>query len=342
MIAAGAIRVLVVDDSAFARKVIRECLTAAGVDVVGIAHDGLEALEMIADLAPDVVTLDLVMPNLDGLGVLNALAGKHSPQMVVVATCDAESASSIAACREGGFRVVEKPTSLTVSELYDIGEPLVEAVKAAAAAIPHRAAAQAAAPVTLSTLTTTRKVLVIGASTGGPQALTHLVSSLPANFPLPIAVVLHIPPGYTAAIASRLAARTELEVIEAAEGVVMQPGRVVIARAGRHLRLVNSQGQMRCKLDVLPHEAQHRPSVDILFQSAADLAGPGALGVVLTGMGSDGLAGARAIHAAGGAVLTEAASSCVIYGMPRAVREAGLSAGEAPLERMVEEIIRFL
>ncbi|MHB8872904.1 MAG: chemotaxis-specific protein-glutamate methyltransferase CheB [Myxococcaceae bacterium] len=335
-------RVLVIDDSAFVRKVVRECLTAAGIEVVGVARDGLEALEMIAELAPDVITLDLVMPNLDGLGVLNALAGKPAPRVVVVSTCEDDSLLGVEALQEGGFDVVRKPTALAINQLYEIGDPLVAAVRAAALAIPRTRANAAPVPAKLPALGTTRELLVVGASTGGPQALTRMVSMLPANFPVPIAVVLHIPQGYTAALAKRLDDTSALEVVEAAEGGVLQAGRVVIARAGHHLKLAREGGLLRCRLDLLPLESQHRPSVDVLFESAAQVVGAATLGVVLTGMGGDGLLGARAIHAVGGSILTEAASSCVVYGMPRVVVEAGLSAGEAPIERMVDEIIRFL
>lgn len=339
---AAPVKVLVVDDSAFARKVMRECLQAAGLEVVGFARDGLEALEKINELTPDVITLDLVMPNLDGVGVLKALAGKTSPRVVVVSMSDGDSMLGLAALHEGAFDVVHKPTALAVSQLYEIGDKLVEVVRAAALAIPRTATAAAAGPAALTTLSTKRELLVIGASTGGPAALTRLISSLPEKFPVPVALVLHIPPGYTEAFAKRLDDECQLEVLEAADGVVLQNGRVVVARAGRHLKLVRSDGQVRCKLEMLPVDSPHRPSVDVLFQSAAELVGAGTLGVVLTGMGDDGLVGAQAIRAAGGAILTESASSCVVYGMPRAVMEAGLSSGEAPIERMAEEIIRFL
>jgi two-component system, chemotaxis family, protein-glutamate methylesterase/glutaminase len=336
------IKVLVVDDSAFARKVLRECLSAVGIQVVGIARDGLEALEMINSLSPDVITLDMVMPNLDGMGVLKALAGKTSPRVVVVSLSDGDSMLGMAALQAGAFDIVHKPTALAVSQLYEIGDKLVDVVRAAAHAIPRTATEAPVSAVKLTKLAATRSLVVVGASTGGPQALTQLLTALPATFPIPMAIVLHIPPGYTAALAKRLDEECELEVIEAAEDTVLQVGRVVVARAGMHLKLARKDGALVCKLDVQPVGAMHRPSVDVLFRSAAEVVGAGTLGVVLTGMGDDGLAGARAIHAAGGEILTETAESCVVYGMPRVVVEAGLSAGQAPIERMTEEIIRFL
>lgn len=334
-------KVLVVDDSAFARKVVRECLTVAGLEVVGIARDGLEALEKINELKPDVITLDMVMPNLDGMGVLKALAGRASPRVVVVSMSDSDSMLGMAALQHGAFDVVHKPTALAVSQLYEIGEKLAAAVRAAAAAIPRTAAVASTLPPQ-TRQNTDRELVVIGTSTGGPQALTKLICALPADFPVPIAIVLHIPPGYTAALAQRLDDACRLEVVEGSDGVVFKKGRVVVARAGRHLTLSRVDGALVGGLALQPLDTQHRPSVDVLFQSAAQVVGARTLAVVLTGMGDDGLIGSKAIKDAGGTILTEAASSCVVYGMPRMVAEAGLSSGEAPIEQMLEEIIRFL
>lgn len=340
--AGPAIKVLVVDDSAFARKVLRECLSADGIDVIGIARDGLEALELIDSLQPDVITLDLVMPNLDGIGVLKALAGRTSPRVVVVSMSDGDSLLGMAALQEGAFDVVHKPTALAISQLYEISDHLVAVVRAAAGAVPRTATDVPEHPASPVKMATTRELVVVGTSTGGPQALTQLVSAFPANFPVAVAIVLHIPPGYTAALAKRLDETSELEVVEAAEGVDFQKGRVVIARAGRHLKVVRAGSHLECRLDLKPLESLHRPSVDVLFTSAAGVTGARTLGVVLTGMGDDGLIGSRAIRAAGGTVLTESESSCVVYGMPRMVDEAGLSSGQAPIELMMQEILRFL
>ena len=340
--ATAPIKVLVVDDSAFARKVMRECLSAAGIEVVGIAGDGLEALEKIQQLAPDVVTLDLVMPNLDGLGVLKALAGRTTPRVVVVSTSDQGTELGMAALQAGAFEIVHKPTGLAVTQLYEVGEGLVEVVIAAARASPRTAGLAVIRPAALKAQTMSRQLLVVGASTGGPQALTLLVSSLPANFPVPVAIVQHMPIGYTAPLAKHLDEVCALEVVEAAAGIAVEPGRVILARAGRHLKLTRAAGKLECRLDLLPLDGSFRPSVDVLFKSAAEVVGAHTLGLVLTGMGADGVEGAQAIHAAGGAILTEAESSCVVYGMPRAVKEAGLSAAEASIEQMLQALTRFL
>jgi two-component system chemotaxis response regulator CheB len=335
-------RVLVVDDSAFARKVVREVLTGAGFDVVGIARDGLEALEKISELKPDVVTLDLVMPNLDGLGVLAALQSGNAPRVVVVSMAGEESALGIAALHAGAVVVVRKPTALALDRLYDLSSELITAVRTAAAArsprpvdgtVPHAGPVPSAAK---------HAVLVLGASTGGPQALTRIIKSLPGKFPLPVALVLHLPPGYTQPFAERLDRDSDVEVLEAEEGLEMRPGRVMVARAGMHLRLRRVGHEVRAALDLHPADTPHRPSVDVLFESAAQAYGARVLAAVLTGMGNDGTRGAQAIHAAGGMVLTEAEHSCVVYGMPRCVVEAGVSAGSFGLDLMASEILRRL
>jgi two-component system chemotaxis response regulator CheB len=335
------IRVLVIDDSAFARKVMREVLAAeAGVEVVGFARDGLDALEKIKQLRPDVVTLDLLMPELDGVGVLQAMGQwDHRPHAVVVTTLDESSEVGVAALAAGAFDVVQKPTAIASDRLYDLRPELVAAIRAAAIA-PQGARRPDGAPVAVVVAEGVKAafdLVVIGASTGGPQAVSAVLSALPSNFPVPIAVVLHMPAGYTASYADRIDHDCALDVFEAREELELTPGRVAIARAGMHLTLEIREGSCRTHLDVSPLDTLHKPSVDVLFTSAAKV-GRRVLGVVLTGMGDDGLAGARAIRASGGHVIAEAASSCVVYGMPRAVAENGLANQIVPLERMAAAI----
>jgi two-component system, chemotaxis family, protein-glutamate methylesterase/glutaminase len=334
------IRVLVVDDSAFARKVVRESLqTSPQIEVVGFARDGIDALEKIAELEPDVVTLDLVMPNLDGLGVLSALSAEQRTRVVVVSMADGESDIGIAALAQGVFDLVHKPTALAVASLHDIADELVSKVLLAAAQPRNRAQEPELAIPALPTLQRhSDRVVLIGTSTGGPQALTRLLKALPADFPAPIAMVLHIPAGYTGPLAERLNGECAIEVLEAEEGLALRPGRAILAKAGVHLALAGSKDALSVHFETGPSDSLHRPSVDMLFQSAARQLGKRALAVVLTGMGSDGLQGARALTAAGGEVLTESEASCVVYGMPRVVKEAGLSVAEAPLEQMAAEI----
>ena len=333
------VRVLVVDDSAFARKVIRESLqTSALIEVIGTARDGIDALEKIATLKPDVVTLDLVMPNLDGMGVLAALSPEQRARVVVVSMADGESDIGVEALSFGVFDLVHKPTALAVASLHEIAEELVTKVTLAAAQPPGRAAQRLPHEPLPAPRTHSERVVLIGTSTGGPQALTRLLKEFPAGFPAPIVIVLHIPAGYTGPLAERLNADCAIEVAEATEGMRLRPGLAILARAGVHLRLTGTGDQILVHLDPEPLASVHRPSVDVLFQSAAECLGARCLAVVLTGMGDDGLLGAHAIHAAGGQILTETESSCVVYGMPRVVHEAGLAAAEAPLPNMAAEI----
>ncbi|MET0343596.1 MAG: chemotaxis-specific protein-glutamate methyltransferase CheB [Polyangiales bacterium] len=335
---AAPVRVLVVDDSAFARKVLREVLEASPyIEVVGIARDGLEALEKIAELSPDVITLDLVMPNLDGVGVLRALPKQGGPRVVVVSISDAESELALTALSLGAIDLVAKPTALATDRLYELADELVRKVRSAAGArvpaAPPSFPRQSSPPPPPRAMRHV-ELVVIGTSTGGPQALTHLLTSLPASFPVPIAVALHIPPGYTRSLARRLDEASAIDVIEATGSHPLRPGQALIAPGGQHLKIVRRDGALHSLVSSEAAPGLHAPSVDLLFESAASAAGGSVLGVVLTGMGDDGCRGAGAIRAAGGQVLTESADSCVVYGMPRSVVDAGFSTGSATLEAM--------
>lgn len=331
-------RVLVADDSAFARTVLSRMLKASGtIEVVGTARDGAEALAQIEALDPDLVTLDLTMPNQDGLDVLRALQGRRRPRVLVVSVSTIDSAAGVEALSLGAIDVVSKPTALASDRLYELGTELVGKVLAATA-VPEPEPEPPAMPA----VTVGRAELVmIGTSTGGPQALTRVLAALPADLDAAVAVVLHIPVGYTEALAHRLDRSSPLEVVEAYEGVELRHRRVVLARAGMHLKIERDGENFTGRLDGRPHRP-HVPSVDELFMSGARAAGAACLGVVLTGMGDDGLEGARAIAASGGALLTEAASTSVVYGMPRVVFEAGLGAHQTTLDHIPSEIIRHV
>jgi two-component system chemotaxis response regulator CheB len=332
------VRVLVVDDSAFARKVLREVLaTSARIDVVGVARDGLEALELVARLAPDVVTLDLLMPELDGFGVLRELPA-GAPPCVVVSVSDVESELVVEALALGAFDFVHKPTSLATDRLYELGGELVAKVLAAAAARRRGAAEQP--PAAVPAAGAPASVVVVGTSTGGPQALTRIVPALPAELP-PVVIALHIPSEYTGPMAARLGQLAARPVTEARDALVLRQGSIVLARGGADLEIEDDGERLLARVVHRPQRPYH-PSVDVLFETAARAVGSRCLGVVLTGMGDDGLAGARAIRAEGGRVLVEAASSAIVDGMPRSVREAGLANASVPLERIASELGRLL
>ncbi len=334
-------RVLVVDDSAFARKVVREVLSReADLEVVGVARDGLDALEKILELRPDVVTLDLMMPELGGIGVLEALAQRpDAPRVVVVSAQDDETPLGIAALEAGAVDVVHKPTALATDRLYALGGELIAKVRAAAVAAPARRVRAEPASLVAVAASPSVDLVVIGASTGGPHAVSALLAALPKSLPVPIAAVLHMPIGYTASYADRVDRESALDVLEARDGLELVPGRVALARAGMHLVLERGPSAPVARLAIEPLDTFHRPSVDVLFTSAARAYGSRVLGVVMTGMGSDGLEGARALRAAGARVLVEAEESCVVYGMPRAVAEAGLANAQVALAGLPAAIV---
>jgi len=333
------IRVLVCDDSAFARKVLRDVLARdPGIEVVGAARDGLDALEKIAALRPDVITLDLVMPNLDGLGLLEELA-PDGPRVVVVTSSAEDSELVVRALQAGAITAIHKPTALATDRLYDVADEVLAAVRLAAGARPSGSAPPEAPRWTAPPRSDARVDLVaIGASTGGPRAITRVLEGLPGTFPAAIAIVVHMPIGYTDAFARRLDELCPLEVLEARAGLELRPGRAVIARAGMHLGFERVGAEVHATLGVRPLETPHRPAVDVLFQSAAHVYGDRVLGVVLTGMGNDGLAGAREIRRVGGDVIVESVSSCVVYGMPRSVADAGLASAEGDISAIASMI----
>jgi two-component system chemotaxis response regulator CheB len=346
------IRVLVVDDSAFARKVLRQALNEnPRIEVVGSAADGLDALERIAELAPDVVTLDLVMPNLDGIGVLQALGKLRTPKkprVVVVSMSDGQSDLAIRALREGAIDLVHKPTALATDQLYELsGELRRKAEAAAVARVPgNESELSRQSPPRPSGPLKSRKprhqIVLVGASTGGPQAVGVLLRALPADFPVPIAVVVHMPIGFSQSLAEHLDRDSALEVREARQGAPLLPGQVLIAQAGMHLTFRRSRAGYEACLSAAPLGTLHRPSLDVTFQSAAEVSVGPVLGIVLSGMGNDGLAGAREIHVRGGTLLTQTERSSVVYGMPRVVWEAGLAKAEADIDAMASELMDWL
>lgn len=340
------IRTLIVDDSAFVRKIVREILSKSPfIEVVGMARDGEEALEMVQQLNPDVVTCDLQMPRMDGVEFVRRQM-ERKPLPILVLTASPEDGEQVLQALEAGaVDLVKKPNALATEELLAIREELIDKVKAAARAPVEKLKAvveRAAVPV-IPKQAGNVDIVLIGISTGGPQALRYLLPQFPADFPVPVAIVLHMPVGYTALFAEKLSEICKMSVKEAQEGDFLEAGKIMLAQAGRHLLLRRSAaGNVLAQLAVQPLDKPHRPSVDVLFQSAAETYRSRVLAVVMTGMGEDGKQGAAWIKAQGGTVLTEGEESCVIYGMPRAVVESGLSDGSYTLADMAEGIAKHL
>ncbi|HZM96874.1 MAG TPA: chemotaxis response regulator protein-glutamate methylesterase [Vicinamibacterales bacterium] len=336
------LRVLVVDDSAYIRKVVKEMLGRDGsIEVVGTARDGEDALELVERLHPDVVTCDLIMPGVGGVEFIRRQMAARPVPIVIVSIAAESSERVLSGLDAGAIDFVQKPTALATEKVYDLGDELIAKIVAAAEAPLGRVREPVQLePLLQTTFSGRYDVVVIGVSTGGPQGLRSVIPRLPADFPVPLVIVLHMPIGYTEAYAKRLDEASSLTVVEARDGELLRPGLALVAPAGRHLTLQrNLEGETSVRLDVRPLDTPHRPSVDVLFQSAADVFGDRVLGVVMTGMGSDGRDGAAWIKARGGAVLTEAEETCVVYGMPRSVVEAGLSDEAVPLDRISAAIM---
>ena len=335
------VRILIVDDSAYVRKVVRQMLSRSPfLEIVGAARDGREALEMAAELQPDVITCDLIMPELDGVGFIKAQMAKRPVPIVVVSVASESGELVLAALDAGAVDFVQKPTALATDRVLEIADELIEKVKGAAAARPAIQRDMRPPAIAPALKASSADIVVIGISTGGPQALKRLIPRLPAELAVPIAIVLHMPVGYTELYARKLNEQSPLTVLESQGGEVVSRGHVYLAPAGRHLTLRRLPGgDVVTHLDVRPLDSLYRPSVDSLFQSAADAYGSRVLGIVMTGMGSDGREGAAWIKAKGGTVLTESETSCVVYGMPRSVVEAGLSDGEFPLDDIADALM---
>jgi len=341
----GVTRVLVIDDSAYVRKVVSQMLShSPSIQVVGIARDGVEALDLVEELRPDVVTCDLVMPTLDGVGFVREQMNRRPIPIVILSVANESGELVLSALDAGAVDFVQKPTALATDRLLEIADELIEKVISAAAAQARHTPEGASQPRS-SLLARDRgafDAVVIGISTGGPQALKTVIPRLPADLSVPVAVVLHMPVGYTQLYAERLNEASALRVTEAADNEPFVAGSVYIAPAGRHLTLERNGTGICTKLDVRPLDTLYRPSVDVLFQSAASVFGARVLGIVMTGMGSDGREGAAWIKAKGGTIFTEAEASCVVYGMPRSVVDAGLSDGSFELPQFADVILEHV
>lgn len=348
--------VVVADDSRLMRRVLSQTLRDSGYDVVGEAEDGDVALQLCRSAKPDVMTLDLAMPGLDGLGVLRTLRrdGLEIPVVVVSAFSPAHGARAVDALAEGAFDLIEKPK---VGEtLSDFGRQLDEKVFAAAGrSISRRRTGAArlrpspAPPVARreshprpaaprpGRRTGRAPVVVIATSTGGPRALSQLMPRLPSPLGAGVLIVQHMPPGFTGSLAQRLDNDSPLHVVEAQGGERIESGQALLAPGGSHLHLADAKSVRLGDGDPV---GGLRPRADLTIQDVVDRHGGDVVLVVLTGMGNDGLAGARAVKAAGGRILVEAEETCAVYGMPRAISDAGLADVELPLHALPATIVQ--
>jgi two-component system chemotaxis response regulator CheB len=339
-------RVLIVDDSAIVRKLLSEALSAEpDLEVVGTAPDPYIARDKILSLEPDVLTLDIEMPRMDGLTFLKKLM-RYRPMPVIVISSlgQASCTAAITALREGAVEVMAKPGGP-----YSVGElrsTLATKIRAAARArISRRAHAPPAAPVEMDHAVTEpfspSRLIAIGASTGGTEAIESVLTRLPANSPA-IVITQHIPAGFSLAFAQRLARLCRMEVKEAVDGDWVGTGRALVAPGNFHMLLRKAGERYRVEVKTGPPVCYQRPSVDVLFNSVAESAGAQAVGVILTGMGSDGARGMLKMKQAGAATIAQDEASCVVFGMPREAIVLGAADRVVPLDKVPSAIVAAL
>ncbi len=321
------VRVLIVDDSAFVRRAVERMLaTGPEVEVVGTGTTGAEAVRLAGELRPDVIVLDVNMPEMDGLEALRRIMAETPTRVVMMSTHTRQGAqTTMRALELGAVDFVDKTSAGTVMDIHGLAPLLREKVLAAAgASVARPSIPQAEAPPSLAPATDVEvakscpyDLVVIGASTGGPRALVKVLSGLPAGFRAGVVVAQHMPAGFTETLAERLDRCSPLTVTEAKDGDPVRPATALIAPGGMQVALQRVDGEIVVRVDVGPPHLLHRPSVDRLFRSAAEVVGRRAVGVVLTGMGDDGAVGLAALRDAGGRTLAESEETAIIYGMPR-------------------------
>jgi two-component system chemotaxis response regulator CheB len=344
--------VLVVDDSAFMRKLVSEMVDASGeFRVIGTARNGLEALKKIHALDPEIVTLDIEMPELDGIGALGYIMSETPRPVVMLSGAASESGRdpAIRALELGAVDFVKKPGGPISLDLERVRDRLIDALRASREVnlrgmpmLARRAELPASRNGSAPGGTRATRVVAIAASTGGPRALADLIPALRADLDAAVLIVQHMPAGFTKSLAERLDLHSRLTVAEAYDGERVVPNRVYLAPGGQHMRVRVQGGRPVIALDSSPPVWGVRPSADPLFKSVADVFGPAAVGVVLTGMGRDGAEGMRAIHDAGGLGIAQDRATSIIYGMPHAALLAGGIDQVLPLQAIAGAVTDLL
>lgn len=340
-----AIKVLIIDDSAMIRKVFEQELSKdPEIEVVGTAPDPFVGRDKIVYLKPDVVTLDIEMPRMDGLTFLEKLM-KHYPLPVVVVSSLAKKGGDVAlkAIELGAIEVLSKPGN--AYSVGDMSEQLIEKVKAASKVKVFKAPDKVSAPSPTSQVAAlrvkaTKKIIAIGASTGGTEALREVITKLPANAP-PIVIVQHMPQNFTKSFADRLNQISQVQVKEAADGEYLATGKVLIAPGNQHMEIRRSGINYYVTLFDGPMMFHQRPAVEILFNSVAKYAGQNAVGVILTGMGKDGAQGLLNMRQAGANTIAQDEKSCIVFGMPKEAIDLGAAQIIKPLQQIPQAMLDF-
>ncbi len=354
------IRILVVDDSAFMRKAITLMLESdPNIKVIGTARNGVEGVQMVEELKPDLVTMDIEMPQMDGLTALRKIMSTNPVPVMMVSSLTSEGASAtLDALELGAVDFIPKQLSYVSLDIVKIKEALIQKIWA----IYHRRRTLMAKYALGRKVETRRRnvpspvpvrpvsgnfskrnfdIIAVGTSTGGPPALQQVIPNLPHDLPVGVLVVQHMPPNFTKSLAERLNGISALHVKEAEHGETVTPGVAYIAPGDKHLTIKKWGAKIETVLSDEPSDMLHKPSVDVLFNSVADVYKGRSVAVIMTGMGSDGVNGLRKLHSLGGKIIAQNENSCVVYGMPRAAVEAGLSDRVVPVETIAREILTF-
>lgn len=340
-------KVLIIDDSALIRKLLTEIISShKDLEVVGSAPDPIVARGMIKQLNPDVLTLDVEMPKMDGLDFLEKLMRLRPTPVVMVSTLtERGSEITMRALELGAVDFVTKPKMSVVAGMHEYSDLIANKIRAAAQANVKQVVAQpqssAVSKPFKNPLISSEKLLIIGASTGGTEAIKHFLTQMPLDCP-GVLITQHMPPGFTKAFASRLDAQCKITVKEAQGGERILPGYAYIAPGDSHLALARSGANYVTRLDNGPPVSRHKPSVDVLFQSAAESAGKNAIGIILTGMGKDGAEGMAKMKAAGAYNFAQSEESCVVFGMPKEAIAHGGVDDVVHLKDLPQKVIRHL
>ena len=347
----GKIRVLVVDDSALMRQFISDIIrTDPRLEVAGTARDGQDAISQVKTLKPDIVTMDVEMPNMDGLRALEEIMKTAPVPVIMLSTMTQEGAeTTLKALALGCVDFIGKPSGSISLNIKEIGREINEKIVAASTARVRRSGMFAASPrptaprMSPPIMGTGRyDIVAIASSTGGPMALSELLPKLPKKFPVPIVITQHMPKEFTGSFAKRLNESSQIEVVEGFEGLTLKPGRAVIAPGGSHLIVKRRQGTAICGLSDAPPVLSVKPAANIMFLSLADEYAGNVLCVILTGMGRDGTDGATALKKRGAYVIAESQKTCVVYGMPKAAVDAGIVDEILPLDEIPDAMVRIV
>lgn len=349
------IKVLVIDDSAVVRQTLSDILKEdPDIEAVATAQDPYAAAAKLKSFIPDVITLDVEMPRMDGLSFLQKLMSQHPlPVVMCSSLTESNSATAIKAMEYGAVDIIQKP-KLGTQRFFEESKVLIcDVVKAAARAKVDRRTPTKQQPIPAklnadvilakgsnkSMVQTTETVVAVGASTGGTEALRIFIEMLPANFP-GVCIVQHMPENFTKSFAERLDSLSTVTVVEARDGDTVIPGKVLIAPGSKHMLLQRSGSRYYVQVKDGPLVCRHRPSVDVLFRSAARYAGPNAVGVIMTGMGDDGARGLLEMKEAGATTIAQDEQSCVVFGMPKVAIELGAAGQVVPLPQIAQAVAK--